>query len=242
MHPVSASTSARVDRGVHRDPELVAAQLAVGLGVDDPVGAQGRRHRVGRDGVVEVDGADHQRTVSGFGDVRRGVRRPLRPPVERLGGGGGALDHRLEPALGVHPVQLLGHQEQGGHRRGVVGLVLGGVVDRQWAGRRTPGPNGRSPRSRPLAPARPATSARSTARRRRRRTSAGRSSRRRPGRGRPAAHQHRRWRRSARASRRRPPVAHRSHHGRRGLVVRPGVGVHALLGSRRRQPIRARSR
>ena len=33
----------RVDRGVHRDPQLVAAELAVGLGVDDPVGAQGLR-------------------------------------------------------------------------------------------------------------------------------------------------------------------------------------------------------
>ena len=30
----------RVDGGVHRDPQLVAAELAVGLGVDDAVGAQ----------------------------------------------------------------------------------------------------------------------------------------------------------------------------------------------------------
>jgi hypothetical protein len=39
----------RVGRGEHRDPQLVAPELAVGLDVDDPVGAQRRRERGGVD-------------------------------------------------------------------------------------------------------------------------------------------------------------------------------------------------
>ena len=116
--------------GVHRDPQLVATELAVGLGVHDPVGPQHLRDRCRVDRVVEVDGADHQRAVVGVDDVRSGVRRPLGPAVERVGGGRGPLDHPLEPALGVHPFELLGHQEERGDRRGVVGLVQAGVVDR----------------------------------------------------------------------------------------------------------------
>ena len=68
-----------VDGGVHGDAELVAAELAVGLGVDDAVGAQGRGDGVGGDRVVEVDGADDEGAVVGVGDVRRGVRRSSRP-------------------------------------------------------------------------------------------------------------------------------------------------------------------
>ena len=64
------------------------------------------------------------------GDVRRRVRRALGPAVERVRRLGGALDHALDAAEAVHPVELLGHQEEGGDRRGVVGLVLRGVVDR----------------------------------------------------------------------------------------------------------------
>ena len=63
MAAVSVCDVARVDRGVHRDPQLVAAELAVGLGVDDAVGAQRLGDRGGVDRLVEVDGADHQRAV-----------------------------------------------------------------------------------------------------------------------------------------------------------------------------------
>ena len=62
-----------------------------------------------------------------------------------------------------------------------------------------------------------------------------RSSRRRPRSGRRAGRRRRRWRRPARAPPR--PSARgaddRRHHRGRGLVVRPGVDVHALLGHRR---------
>src|SRR6476661_5011310 len=49
----------RVDGREHRDAQLVAAELAVRLDVDDAVGAQRAGDRCGVDRVVEVDGADH---------------------------------------------------------------------------------------------------------------------------------------------------------------------------------------
>ena len=49
-----------VNGGVHRDPQLVATELAVGLGVDDAVGPQHLGDLGGVDRVVEVDGADDQ--------------------------------------------------------------------------------------------------------------------------------------------------------------------------------------
>ena len=42
----------------------------------------------------------------------------------------GARHGPLQAALGVHPLQLLGQEQQGGHGRGVVGLILAGVADR----------------------------------------------------------------------------------------------------------------
>src|ERR1035438_3811033 len=46
-----------VHRRVHGDAQLVAAELAVGLGVHDPVDAQDRRHGGGIDRIREVDRA-----------------------------------------------------------------------------------------------------------------------------------------------------------------------------------------
>src|SRR4051812_8841209 len=51
----------RLDGREHRDPQLVAAELAVGLGVDDPIAAQHLCDRERIDGLVEVDGADDLR-------------------------------------------------------------------------------------------------------------------------------------------------------------------------------------
>ena len=59
-----------LDRREHPDPQLVAAQLAVGLDVDDAVGAQRRRQRGGVDRVVEVDRADDERALRRVGDER----------------------------------------------------------------------------------------------------------------------------------------------------------------------------
>ena len=70
MQAVSASTSAGSTAREHPDPQLVAAELAVGLDVDDAVGAQGRGQRRGVDRVVEVDRADDQRALRRVGDER----------------------------------------------------------------------------------------------------------------------------------------------------------------------------
>src|SRR4051794_38259691 len=50
----------RVDRREHRDPQLVAAELAVGLRVHDSVGAQHLRDRRCVDGLGEIDRADDE--------------------------------------------------------------------------------------------------------------------------------------------------------------------------------------
>src|SRR3954468_18978833 len=70
-----------LDGREHRDAHLVATQLAVGLDVDDPVGAQrlGDRGRV--DGVVEVDRADDLRPGRRVGDVGGRPARLLGPGV-----------------------------------------------------------------------------------------------------------------------------------------------------------------
>ena len=82
-HPVDAGGErldvGRLDRREHPDPQLVAAQLAVGLDVDDPVGAQGRGEGGGVDRVVEVDRADDQRALGRVGDERRGEVGAPRP-------------------------------------------------------------------------------------------------------------------------------------------------------------------
>ena len=81
MQAHRALTSSGSTFGYMPTPELVATQLAVGLGVDDPVRPQHPGDR-GRVDAVEVDGADDRRSQSGIGDERRRVRSRLRPGVE----------------------------------------------------------------------------------------------------------------------------------------------------------------
>ena len=69
----------RLDRHEGGDAQLVAAQLAVRLGVDDAVGAEHLGDGCGVDRVVEVDRGDHVRAVLGLGHERRGVSRTPRP-------------------------------------------------------------------------------------------------------------------------------------------------------------------
>ena len=71
MQAVSARTSAGSIAGNMPDAQLVAPELAVGLDVDDAVGAQRRGQRGGVDLVVEVDRADDQRALGGVGHERR---------------------------------------------------------------------------------------------------------------------------------------------------------------------------
>ena len=77
----------RLDRREHADAQLVAPQLAVGLDVDDAVGAQGRGEGGGVDLLGEVDRADDQRALRRVGDERRREIGLLGPAVEVPGGG-----------------------------------------------------------------------------------------------------------------------------------------------------------
>src|SRR5690348_2133293 len=66
----------RLHGGEHPDPQLVAAELAVGLGVDDPVGAQTSGNCGSVDVVGEINGSDNQRTFLRIGDEGgREIRR-----------------------------------------------------------------------------------------------------------------------------------------------------------------------
>src|SRR3546814_18064493 len=66
------------------DPQLVAAELAVALGVEDAVGPEhlGDRGGVG-DRLIDVDGGDDVAALPGIGDEGRGVARRLGPVVDR---------------------------------------------------------------------------------------------------------------------------------------------------------------
>ena len=55
-----------LDRREHRDAELVAAELAVRLGVDDAVGAQRLRRSASASTAVEVDGGGHVAALAGL--------------------------------------------------------------------------------------------------------------------------------------------------------------------------------
>jgi hypothetical protein len=50
----------RIDRRKHPDAQLVTAQLAVWVNVDDPVTAQNGSNHGSVDRAVEVDGSDDQ--------------------------------------------------------------------------------------------------------------------------------------------------------------------------------------
>ena len=72
----------RFDGGEHPDAQLVAAELAIGLDIDDPVGSQGFRDRCRIDGVGEVDRADDERALLRHADERRRELGRLGPPVQ----------------------------------------------------------------------------------------------------------------------------------------------------------------
>ncbi len=118
-----------LDRREHGDAELVASQLAVGLGVDDPVGAQDGGHRRRVDRVGEVDGSDHVAPVLLAGDERGGEVGAVGPGVEDLGRLVAAAGGELRAPVLVEPGHLVLEEEQGGQCRGVVGLVEPRVLE-----------------------------------------------------------------------------------------------------------------
>ena len=148
MQAVRASTSAGSIAGNMPDAQLVAAELAVRLGVDDAVGAQHRRHRGG------VDRRRGRwcppRSERMASSVTNGVAygRLLGPAVEDdRPTAASRATHRVEPAEADHPLELLVEQEQRGERRRVVGLVEAAVVERDLQVER-----GRDPAARRVDP------------------------------------------------------------------------------------------
>ena len=241
MQAVSARTSSGLDRREHADPQLVAPELAVGLGVHDAVGAQRRRHRGGVHRVVEVDRAHHQRALGRVGHERRGVLRSPRP--SRRGA-------RRTPACGRR------RSRRGRRRRASSRAARPAATGwppraccrsgpcassrARWRARGTRGSSARAP-SISLDPLDRggAAARRARGRRRRRRTSAGRSSRRRrpPRRaGRPPAPEVASISTSASPARARRPAPSRRWRSRCGpRRPRPRRG-------RRRAPARRRAR
>src|SRR5680860_3588 len=71
-----------LDRRIHADSQLIAAELPVGLGVDDAVAAQDASHGGGVDRVFEVDRADHGAAGGLLCDEGPGIKRALGPRVE----------------------------------------------------------------------------------------------------------------------------------------------------------------
>ena len=92
--------------------------------------------RIARDGegvgdrLVDVDGGDDVAALVRVGHERRGVGRRLGPAVDRVGRPIAAAGRPREAALLVDPLDLLVGEEDRGQRRGVVGLVLAAVLER----------------------------------------------------------------------------------------------------------------
>ncbi len=120
-----------VDRREHPDPQLVAPQLAVGLDVDDPVGAQRRRNRGGVDRLAEVDRADDQRALRRITDERRRVGGLFSPAIQVRRRYPRACDTPVQATAIEHPADLIGEQEQRRDRGRVVRLVFQRVLKRR---------------------------------------------------------------------------------------------------------------
>ncbi len=220
-----------LDRGEHRDPQLVTAEPAVRLGVDDAVRAKDGGDGSSVDAVVEIDGADYGRNAD-LGPGRMARRTALCRPrctAARTNPPYGPLTRQARPDRSASPA---------GRRGGTAWPLT--VCCRsdscascrsRWAGRRTWGCSAPTRQSRRRAATPLGTSRRARARHRTRSTSAGRSSRRRTDAGRQEARRPPTWRRRGRAHRRR-------RSARDGWAWRrPST---SRCGCRRRRPRRPR--
>ena len=114
MHAVSASTSSGSIAGNMPDAQLVAAELAVGLDVDDAVRAQRRgdlrrRRRTSSKSIVPTT----SERFAGSATNGVGERGALGPAVEvRADDSRRALHAPVQAAVAVHPVDLVGEQQQ----------------------------------------------------------------------------------------------------------------------------------
>ena len=150
MQAVSASTSAGLDGREHPDPQLVAAELAVGLDVDDAVGAQDRGERGGVDRRRRSRSC--RRRASASPGRRRTAWRTRQPRPIRRGATRTSrvrADAPVEPALARASTRSGRQQDQGGQRRGVVGLVPCASSRAPSAARGRPAASARRPRRAP---------------------------------------------------------------------------------------------
>ena len=187
----------RLDGREHGDPQLVAAELAV------RARCRRCRWRAATLATAAASTASSKSIVPttcerAAGSATNGVAYvdASAQPYSRADESAVRATAQSRPPLPLHPVELVGEQEQRRDRRGVVGLVLAGVVDRGRQRRKSGIQRSDARDLARRAPARPGRAARATGRRRRRSTSAARSSRRRSARRRPAGRRPPRSRRS----------------------------------------------
>ena len=190
------------DRREHRDAQLVAPELAIGLDVDDPVRAQASpaSAAASTDGV-EVDRPHDQRAQPRVGHERR-RHRAARPPIRR----GGPRIRGCAPH--TNPTRRSRASSRAARRAGRAWRwpacsrsARARSSRARWPATGKQGCSVPSPRSARRARARRGSAARARGRRRKRSSSAGRSSRRRPARHRAAARRRPRSRRSRSATR-----------------------------------------
>ena len=170
MQAVSACDVGRLDRREHRD-RAAGCGRACGRARRRRCrwrAASRRRPRRRRLSSKSIVPTTSER-LRGVGDERRGEAPWPRP--SRRGAPEDAVvrpTQQSRPPPRVHPVELLGEQQQRRDRRRVVGLVLEGVVERGGERQEVRDPAVGRPRSRRSAPAPRGSAARATARRRRR--------------------------------------------------------------------------
>ena len=223
----------RIDGREHGDPQLVAPELPVRLGVDHAVGPQHLGHG-GR-----VDGRRRSRWCRRHCCARpvwprTGWRRPVdsAQPYRIAGRALRPPGREVDTAAGQHPVQLVHEAGRWWPGPGCCRSGRAGSAPRRCSGRGRPASSGRTRGCGPPARGPPARAPPPTGRRRRRSPSGGRSSRRPPPAGRSAGRPRRTWRRR-RPGPRRLPSGRRSvhHHPGGGLVVRQGVEVDLRVGA-----------
>ena len=108
-----------------RHAQLVAAELAVGVGVEDVIGPQRPVHRDCIDRVVEVDRAHDVRSLGRVGDERGRPVSGVGPAVERCCRLGAAPSGEVHAAVVVHPTDLgIEHHERGERRRVEIARAL----------------------------------------------------------------------------------------------------------------------
>ena len=193
----------RLDGGEHADAQLVAAELAVAVGVDDPVGAQRGADLVG-DERRRRGRSCRRRPSASPGRRRTASPSPAPRPTRRGGPTRPGCASRTSRGRPIRSSTAADRRAAAGWRRPACCTSgRGGCSSGRSRGRATPDASGRRPRGARCARRRPASRRRATARRRTRSTSAARSSTRRPGPGPTAGRRHPRWRR-------RPPGRRRS--------------------------------